>query len=735
MSAADKVNILVVDDLPENHLVLGAVLEDLGENVVTARSGQEALQLVLAHEFAVILLDVNMPDMDGYETAGYIRKRRKSAHTPIIFITAYADEIREAQGYSLGAVDYILTPVLPDILRSKVRVFVELFRMTQEAKRSADERVALAREQAARATAEAALRAAEETTRRATFLAKVSSELAASLDYQVIAGNLARLVVPFLADLSAVTLAGETGATGLTESAWRDHGSGTLLSQGGADRETGIHTASGWTMPASLAGAVARVLKDGKKEFPQNLTEHGSRTIGENAPPGAVDSMPTCFPFPLHATVVLPLRARLKTLGVLSLGMGPSGRPFHSTDLELAEDLADRAAVFLENAYLYRDIQDADRRKNEFLSMLAHELRNPMAPIRNAVEILRATDAPGTELQWVRDVIERNVNHLVRLVNDLLDISRISQGVIPLQMEHIEVAAIVAQAVEISRPVIDARKHELSVSLPQEPLWLNGDETRLGQVLANLLNNAAKFTQPGGKIWLTVEREPSQIAFRVRDSGIGISPDMLSKIFELFMQVDGSLDRTEGGLGIGLTLVRRLVEMHHGSVQASSSGLGKGSEFVVRLPLLKTSPATSEQPGWLPNGVAQETKDGISATRPFRRVLVVDDNRDSNESLATLLKLNGHQVETAEDGPAALTAARAFHPEIVFLDIGLPKMNGYDVAKRLRQEPGLNQMSLIAMTGYGQEADRRRSQEAGFDGHMVKPADPIEIEKLLAAET
>jgi signal transduction histidine kinase/DNA-binding response OmpR family regulator len=729
MTARDKVNILVVDDLPENLLVMGAVLEDLHENVITARSGAEALQLVLQHDFAVILLDVNMPGMDGYETAAYIRTRKRSALTPIIFITAYADEIHKAQGYSLGAVDYLLSPVVPDIVRTKVRVFVELFRMTQEVKRSADERVAMAQMQAARAAAEAAQAAAEEASRRSAFLAEISADLAGLLDFAATVRNLVRGVLPFLADFAAVRI-GESGGSGATESAWIDPSfNGHAVS------------ASGFRLDSmGLVDAAERVLASGKMELHEKLTgespvttEHSIRTPDNN-----VDfNQP---PFSLHSAVVLPLRVRQETLGILVLARGLSDRVFGPGEIELAENVASRAAVFLENARLYEQIKDADRRKNEFLSMLAHELRNPMAPIQNAAEILGALQAPGEELQWVKGVLDRNVKQMARLVTDLLDISRITQGKIRLHVAPVETASIVAQAVEISRPLIDSRKHELAVSLSHEPLWVNGDATRLAQAVANLLNNAAKYTENEGRIQLKVEKDQDQVVFRVRDSGIGIPPDMLPKIFELFTQVDRSLDRSQGGLGIGLSLVRSVVEMHEGTVQAFSEGLGKGSEFVVRLPKLQHIPESGEseplKAGRPTEATSSPGTNGAISSLPksrsvARRILIVDDNQDSTESLARLLQRTGHEVETALDGATGLKAARAFRPEVIFLDIGLPEMNGYEIAKLLRQDRDLDKVMIIAMTGYGQEEDRRKAHEAGFDGHMVKPADPGDVEKLL----
>ena len=616
MPAPEKVNILVVDDLHQNLLVMGAILDELHENVITARSGAEALQLILQHDFAVVLLDVNMPGMDGYETAAFIRKRKKSALTPIIFLTAYADEIHKAQGYSLGAVDFLLSPVVPDIVRTKVRVFVELFRMNQEVKRSAEERVAMAQMEAARSTAEAAQAVAEESSRRSAFLAQISSELAGLLETEVTVRNLVRGVVPFLADFAAVRVPVEAGREA-TELAWVDSPS-----------PSGVKTASGTEMlPAFLTEAMARVQAAGKMEVQDwndgNLPGQASRAKSRKLDTGfeKSDHEDNSLPLPLHCVAVVPLRVRQETLGTLTLGMGPSRRRFGPADIELAENLASRAAVFLENARLYQQIIDADRRKNEFLSMLAHELRNPMAPIQNAAEILNALDAPGEELKWIKGVIDRNVRQLARLVNDLLDISRITQGKIHVEKEPVKVTDIVDQAVEISRPLIDSRKHELVLSVSGDQLWVNGDSTRLAQVIANLLNNAAKYTEPGGRIELVVAGEQDEIVFRVRDSGIGIARDMLPRIFELFTQIDRSLDRAQGGLGVGLSLVKSVAELHHGTVQAFSEGLGQGSEFLVRLPRLDPStlkdrseessilrPAHMQAPSKESNGMKTKTK-------------------------------------------------------------------------------------------------------------------------------
>jgi len=369
-----------------------------------------------------------------------------------------------------------------------------------------------------------------------------------------------------------------------------------------------------------------------------------------------------------------------------------------------------------------RALRDNDRRKDEFLAMLAHELRNPLAPIRNAAHTLGLLGSPDDRVQWVSGVIERQVGLMTRLVDDLLDVSRITSGKITLQREPVAIAAVIAQAVEIARPPAESRKETLEVDVAPDVGWVDGDQARLVQAVGNLLDNAIKYTEEGGHIRLHARALADEVAIAVRDTGVGIPADLLPHVFDLFTQADRSLERRQGGLGIGLTLVRRLVEMHGGRVEAASEGPGRGSEFTIRLPRLALDapvPAPTPAPDRPPG--------------PARRVLVVDDQPDSTDSLALLLRLRGHEVRTASDGSSALEEFARYRPEVVFLDLGLPGMSGYDVARQLRAMPEARDVRLVALTGYGTEADRERTRAAGFDVHLAKPVDPHAVESLLAS--
>ena len=364
--------------------------------------------------------------------------------------------------------------------------------------------------------------------------------------------------------------------------------------------------------------------------------------------------------------------------------------------------------------------READRRKDEFLATLAHELRNPLAPISNATSILKLAHDDREVFERATGTIERQLAHLVRLVDDLLDMSRISRGKLELRREHIELASVIHQAVETCRPMAEAASQEVTVTLPAQPIYLDADQVRLSQVVSNLLNNASKFAGQRGRINLTVSRRDRDVEITVKDDGIGIPPAMLNAIFEMFLQVDQSLERSQSGLGIGLTLARRLVELHNGHIEALSEGLGKGSEFVVRLPVTidQTAP--------------MKAVDAVNGSSPKGRILIVDDNLDSAQSLAEVLKMTGNDTFVAHDGEEAVEAAERQRPDVILLDIGLPRLNGFDACRRIRANPWAENILIIALTGWGQEEDRRKSAEAGFDGHLVKPVDMAELMKLLA---
>lgn len=367
-------------------------------------------------------------------------------------------------------------------------------------------------------------------------------------------------------------------------------------------------------------------------------------------------------------------------------------------------------------------LREADRRKDEFLATLAHELRNPLAPVLNSLELMKGAGSDVELLEQSRVTVERQIGQMVRLIDDLLDVNRITRNKLELKLERVELASVLSHAVESCRPLYERSGHELQVASPTEPILLNADPVRLAQVLVNLLTNSCKYTEPGGRIWISVDRRGSEVALTIRDTGIGIPREMLTKVFDLFTQVDRSLERTAGGLGIGLSLVKRLVEMHGGTVTAFSDGQDQGSEFVVRLPILVEKSGVESAPGSTPS---------LPPSLTARKILVVDDNRDSAHTLALLLKRTGNQTRTAYDGVEAVEAAADYRPEVILLDIGLPKMNGYEACRAIRELPGGKEMVIVALTGWGQEEDRRKSDEAGFDGHLVKPVALADLMKLL----
>ena len=575
MGVSEKVNVLLVDDQPARLLTYETVLSELGLNLVRAGSGLEALEKLMKDEFAVVLLDVSMPDMDGFEAATLIHQHPRFERTPIIFVTGvHVSELDRLKGYKVGAVDYVSIPVVPEILRGKVAVLIELFTKRREL------------QELNRNLAQANQRLAEANT---TLQAEKTREL-----------------------------------------------------------ET-----------------LNRVLQRANQEL-----EAANR----------------------------------------------------SAQTEIAE----RARIELA-------LKEADRHKDEFLAMLAHELRNPLAPIHNAVQLMHRQSFTDPQLAWSRDVIGRQLAHLTRLVDDLLDVSRITRGKINLNKEVIELETLMTRTVETVQPLIDERGHTLTVDVPKGMLAVLGDPTRLVQAIGNVLSNAAKYTERGGRITLAAVESDTELVIRVRDNGIGIQADLMPMIFNLFTQLDRTSGAAQSGLGIGLALVQRLVEMHGGSVTARSDGLGHGSEFVIRLPLFIREKIESGQPLQQLSALEQSMTNAEASTRTQRRILVADDNNDALESLATLLQLSGHEVYTAANGAVALESAEQHRPEVALLDIGMPKLDGYEVARRIRAQPWGQRITLVALTGWGQDSDRKRSQEAGFDSHLVKPLDLDKLTELLAA--
>ena len=544
------VNILLVDDQPGRLLTYRAILEPLGEHLVEASSGTEALRRLMDDEYAVILLDVNMPGMDGFETASLIHQHPRFEKTPIIFVTAVnVSDMDRLRGYKLGAVDYVMVPVIPEILRTKVVVLAELFRKRRELQQ-----------------ANAALQAekARELDRLNESLREANEEL----------------------------------------------------------------------------GARNRELRD---------------------------------------EVIERIRAEQR-------------------------------------------LREADQRKDEFLATLAHELRNPLAPLLNALNVRRLS-APDVE-DPLQGLMERQLALLVRLIDDLLDIARITRGKLELRKAATTLQEVLQSAIETAMPLIEHGRHQLQVRLPPEPVPLHADSMRLSQVFANLLNNAAKYSDPGGQIEMIASADDARVEVRVRDAGIGLSAEQARDIFELFSQADTAIERASGGLGIGLTLVRRLAEMHGGEVSVYSEGLGHGSEFLVRLPR-EVAAATPGETTRMPPVQVSRSPDGVR-----HRALVVDDNRDAADTLAMMLELLGLEAHCLYDPMAFEEYFASFAPRVVFLDVGMPGRSGYDVAQALRAAPNGRDVLLVAVTGWGQPEDRRRTQQAGFNHHLVKPPELPAIQAI-----
>jgi signal transduction histidine kinase len=618
---------------------------------------------------------------------------------PIIFLTAYYNEDEHAlEGYGTGAVDYLHKPVNPTVLRSKVAVFADLYRKGAEVEAA---NRALSAEVGERRRAEERLRELNDTLEQR--VAERTAALQESETRMRLAQDAARVGTFDWNVRTGVNLwsAEQESMYGLPPGGFPRH-----RGRVGATRPPGRPGRRG---PSGRTGARHR--------------RAGRRGVAGDLADGSVHWI----------------------MGRFQVFDGPDGAPLRLTGVSI--DITRRK-------HAEEVLRESDRQKNEFLSMLAHELRNPLAPIRNAAEVLNQGGPDAARVRWAYGVIDRQLAHLVRLVDDLLDVSRITLGKIHLAVEPLELRAVLGQAVEAVQPLIDRFGHRLEVALPAAPVPLRGDPTRLVQVFANLLTNAAKYTEPGGRIQLTAlvrdEGEgmrdegrgvgdegrgspptssliphPSsliQVEVRVRDTGVGIAPDLLPSVFDLFTQATRSLDRSQGGLGVGLTLVRRLVELHGGAVAAASAGLGQGSEFTVTLPVA-AAPAEDRAGG----GRAAAPADAAPL-----RVVVIDDNVDGAESLADLIGALGHDVRTAHDGFAGIGVVREFEPDVVLLDIGLPGMDGFEVARRLRGEVG-TRAALVTVSGYGREEDRAQSRQAGCERHFVKPIDLGTLRTILGS--
>ena len=698
--AEEKVNILLVDDRPDKLLAHEAVLAELGQNLVRATSGKEALRCLLQREFAVILLDVNMPVMDGFETASLIRQRPRSETTPIIFISAVNDtENHVSRGYSLGAVDYILTPVVPEILRAKINVFVDLFKKTEQVKRQAEERAQFIREQAARAEAEAA-------RERIAFLADASNVLAGSLDYAETFQNLARLAVPRLADFCIIDVADEGDTLRQVAVAHRDQNEQAKLAR----------LKEHYPLTLSSRHGGTRVFQTGKSEFGELTDDSYAAMFEDEATRECVRSLGAkCY-------VAVPLLARGRVLGAITLVNVDETRACGSSEMELAEELARRAALALDNAGLYQAAQkarmEAERAnlaKDRFLAMLSHELRTPLTPILSSAIALEDESDLTPDVRASLRMIRRNVELEGRLIDDLLDLTRISKGKVQLSREIVDGHSLLANALDICRSDLDAKHLGLTLDLTATNVRLDADPARLQQIFWNLIKNAIKFTPDGGKVTISTDNdEANNFRVQVQDTGMGIDAESLPKIFKAFEQGERA---HLGGLGLGLAITKALVETHQGTIDAQSEGTGQGACFSVSLP-------TSVQA--VDGGTKKSS--APAAERQSLRILLVEDHEDTNRSLTKLLRRRGYEVESANSVQSALDFATSERFDVLVSDIGLPDGSGLDLMRAL--DSGRPSLS-IALTGFGMEEDIQSTQRVGFAHHLVKPVDLNKLDSLI----
>jgi PAS domain S-box-containing protein len=668
---AAPINILIVDDEPKNLTVLETVLANPKYRLVRAGSADEALLALVSEDFALLILDIRMPGMTGLELAQMIKARKKTARIPIIFLTAYYNEDEHVlEGYGTGAVDYLHKPVNATVLRSKVEVFADLHRKGLEL--------------------EAANHAllAEVTERRRAENQLI--EFNRTLEQRVLERNQA-----LHASDTRLRLATEAVQLGIWS--W----------QPDLDK---LVWENNW--PHDILGLAGQSVPHSTAELCTGLLHAEDRESFTRAIALAIEGRGAIF-FEGRLNPPRGGMCWIEFVGQpmpLSDGSAPAlfGTIRDITDRKRAED----------------DLREADARKDIFLATLAHELRNPLAPIRTAAHVLESTGLAAEIAEASRAIIVRQVRHMAALLDDLLDISRISRGKLELKKSVIDLGKVLDEAIESAQPLIASKRHQLAFAALPGPLPVEVDGVRLIQVMTNLLTNAAKYTSEGGRIALAIELDAAELRLSVRDNGIGIAPAMLPRVFDMFTQVAESAQERAGGLGIGLALAKGIVELHGGRLEARSTGVGQGCEFSVCLP---RSCVTLE-------GLANARADLSASAQSsrLRHILVADDNRDAAASLALFLELKGHKVIAAHSGTDALAIALREKPEILVLDIGMPGMSGYAVAERIREESWGARAILVAMTGWGQDRDKRQAFAAGFDHHLTKPVDPLQLAALLA---
>lgn len=790
-------SVLLVDDQPARLLTYESLLSGVGVTCVRALSGEEALSRLLKQSFALILLDVSMPGMDGFETARMIREHPRFERTPIIFVTGvHVSELDSLRGYEVGAIDYISVPVVPEILRSKVALLVELYRRRKELE-ALNRTLEATRAQleverhAEQRESEARYRAIFENPMALTVVIRaLRDEADEVIDWEYLEANQNALRVfnrtydqlvgkrlsvalperaPQLMALSSRTL------TEGTPQRYEMSAGGTNFVMCLFPMSKDVLVSSGFDITARVQAEqetqrrfehdraekewLTAVLDSMNEEVyftdinrkytyanPAAMREFGHERIA-GVPVEEVASRlevlrvdGTVRPMeespPLRALkgevirgeeqlVRTPRTGELRTRQVSSAPVrSPDGKILGA--VSVVRDVTEQRRVDAQLRLRAEQLKDADKRKDEFIAMLAHELRNPLVPIRTAVELLKkARDQPAV-VASVRPMMERQVTHMVRLIDDLLDVSRITSDKIELKREATPLEALVGGAVEVNREAIDAGGLVISVQLADPRLELYVDPTRFSQILSNIIQNAAKFTPTGGRISVQSELEgpdpanPSGVMLRIADTGVGIAPEMLPRIFELFAQAGTAGRGRQSGLGVGLALARRLAELHGGKLEARSDGVGKGSEFVLSVPLEGAMAPIERE-----TLIADRTLEGM-------RVAVIDDNHDAADVLGMLIEEEGGIARIAYDGASGLLAVREFKPEVVLLDIGLPDMDGYEACRRLRAAFGRS-ISIVALTGWGHDSDKQRAFDAGFDAHLTKPAEPQQLAETIRA--